>query len=267
MKIVKESRVRPPKRYGFNLNEDTFDRTKSKSNRSLKPNLINCPECGDISSNPRKGKRTKYYRESITEASNAPIYDDATSMGRGQRAPLVTDLVSRIKEAVKYLNDAEESDFAKRTINNCVERLMYDKESVENFNKYWAARYPACIKFIEDQLALIPDELKPMNESLKEDLEVEVKPAPEMGPEFGLASMINNAIQDEWKTIDMYNSLSVTAIAEGYEDIASVIDDINTEESKHVGQLQAALKTISPNAEAINAGEQEGETQLGSAEI
>ena len=86
---------------------------------------------------------------------------------------------------------------------------------------------------------------------------------PVEGPEMGLSSMINDAIQDEWKTIDLYNSLSIMARSEGYSDIASVIDDINTEENMHVGQLQQALKTISPNADAIAEGEKESDEQLG----
>ena len=70
------------------------------------------------------------------------------------------------------------------------------------------------------------------------------------------------AIKDEWDAIETYNTLSITARAEGFEDIATISDEIGTEENKHVGQLQAALKTISPNAEAIDVGEEEGNNQL-----
>ena len=95
------------------------------------------------------------------------------------------------------------------------------------------------------------------DESLHEDVETPVLSAPTEGPESGLASLLNTAMQDELKTIQMYNDVSVTAKAEGFEEIAAQIDEINTEENKHVGQLQELLKTIAPNAQAIDAGELE----------
>ena len=95
------------------------------------------------------------------------------------------------------------------------------------------------------------------SESLTEDLE-----GPKEGPEYGLSSLLNDAIQDEFKTIDLYNTLAVTARAEGFENIAKVIEEINIEENRHVGQLQEALKLLSPNASAIDDGEVEGQEQL-----
>lgn len=103
-----------------------------------------------------------------------------------------------------------------------------------------------------------------INESLNEDATV-IKEGPKEGPEFGLASLLNEAIQEELKTIDTYNSLALTARKEGYEDIAKMIDEINTEENKHVGQLQEALKSISPNAIAIEDGTAEGQEQMSNA--
>ena len=90
---------------------------------------------------------------------------------------------------------------------------------------------------------------------LKEDFDGEALNGPKEGPESGLASLINSAIQDEFSTIQLYNDLAVTARSEGYEDIATVIDSINTDENTHVGQLQDLLKTISPNANAIDDAE------------
>lgn len=99
-------------------------------------------------------------------------------------------------------------------------------------------------------------------ESASEDTPTETLAGPEEGPKAGLAELISMAIKDEWDAIETYNTLSITARAEGFEDIATISDEIGTEENKHVGQLQAALKTISPNAEAINVGEEEGNNQL-----
>ena len=103
-------------------------------------------------------------------------------------------------------------------------------------------------------------------ESLHEDVTdvvTDTLAGPVEGPESGLASLLNTAVQDEFKTIQMYNDIAVSARAEGFEDIATVVDEINTEENKHVGQLQELLKTVSPNAKAIDTGEIEGQQQLG----
>jgi hypothetical protein len=101
-----------------------------------------------------------------------------------------------------------------------------------------------------------------LNEDVADDIDTPPMMGPEEGPKYGISSLINQAIQDELKTIDEYNSLALNARSEGFEDIAKVIDEINTEENKHVGQLQEILKIVSPNAEAIDDGEDEGEEQL-----
>lgn len=85
---------------------------------------------------------------------------------------------------------------------------------------------------------------------------------PPLGPEAGLSSLLIDAINEEWKTIDKYNSLVITARNEGFEDISRVLEEINTEENRHVGQLQELLKTISPNTEAISDGEEEAEDYI-----
>ena len=78
---------------------------------------------------------------------------------------------------------------------------------------------------------------------------------PPIGPEAGITTLLIDAINGEWETINMYNTLAINAREEGYEEIASIIDELNTEENIHVGQLQQALKLLSPNANAIGQGE------------
>ena len=111
------------------------------------------------------------------------------------------------------------------------------------------------------------DEVKKLDESITEDVDIAIEEGPKEGPEFGLSSLLNEAIQEELKTIDNYNSLAITARSEGYEEIAALIDEINTEENKHIGQLQEALKSLSPNALAIEDGEAEGQEQLSNMSI
>lgn len=109
-------------------------------------------------------------------------------------------------------------------------------------------------------------DLKNMLQEDLNDVDTDVLTGPNEGPESGLASLLNTAVQDEFKTIQMYNDIAVNARAEGYEDIATVIDEINTEENKHVGQLQELLKTVSPNAQAIDAGTEEGQQLMCSSD-
>lgn len=88
------------------------------------------------------------------------------------------------------------------------------------------------------------------------------KPGPVVGPDAGITELIIDAINGEWETINEYNTLAIMARENGYNDIADVIDDINTEENIHVGQLQEILKKLSPNAEAIADGEKEAAEEL-----
>lgn len=95
---------------------------------------------------------------------------------------------------------------------------------------------------------------------LKES-KTEILSGPSIGPEAGLSALLIEAINGEWETINQYNSLAMNAREEGYHEIAAIIDELNTEENKHVGQLQQALKMLSPNANAIEQGEEEAVQQ------
>lgn len=102
-----------------------------------------------------------------------------------------------------------------------------------------------------------------LSESLFEDLDAGILKSPTEGPQFGLSELLNHAIKSEFDAISEYNALALAARDEGFEDIAKVAEEIGTEENKHVGQLQEALKLVSPNAEAIEVGKQEGQEQVG----
>ena len=115
-----------------------------------------------------------------------------------------------------------------------------------------------------------PDAVKKQIASLKNITTLEedadtVDTSSENGPkakDTGVAQMLIDAINGEWDTIKLYNDIMVNLEAYGYSDMANVIRDINNEENKHIGQLQAALETISPNANSIESGSQEAEAQL-----
>lgn len=157
-------------------------------------------------------------------------------------------------------------EFAKRSLDNHYDItgileivLRYCPEDI--LKDAWHDKIRFLIDDTDDS-DLLDDNDSKLIESASDDIPTETLAGPEEGPKAGLAELISMAIKDEWDAIETYNTLSITARAEGFEDIATISDEIGTEENKHVGQLQAALKTISPNAEAINVGEEEGNNQL-----
>ena len=88
--------------------------------------------------------------------------------------------------------------------------------------------------------------------------------APETKEDLGVSGTIIDAINDEWSTINKYNGIIAVLrdLGSDYDSMIKVVEDIVAEENKHVGQLQAMLKQISPNASLIDKGEQEGNSQL-----
>ncbi len=87
----------------------------------------------------------------------------------------------------------------------------------------------------------------------------EETPTPE---NTGMSQLLIDAINGEWDTIKLYNDIMVNAESYGYSDIADILRDIIAEENIHVGQLQTALETISPNVSSIEKGVEEAEQQL-----
>jgi len=96
--------------------------------------------------------------------------------------------------------------------------------------------------------------------------EVSTPPVTEEG--FGIASLLNLAIIDEFEAIDTYNSQIATIrdliskeknveVIAKYEDIIEILTEITNEENIHVGQLQKALILVSSNANLIIDGQSE----------
>jgi rubrerythrin len=102
-----------------------------------------------------------------------------------------------------------------------------------------------------------------MEESLNESLgEITDAQPIEDGAAVGMATVISDLIKDEYEAIDGYNSAIATAQAEGFEDMVNVLTEIQAEENLHIGQLQALMNTIDPNAHLVDDGQQEGIEQL-----
>lgn len=100
-----------------------------------------------------------------------------------------------------------------------------------------------------------------------EDLEVaditeeSVPPMPE-GTDSTISNMLIELINGEWNTIADYNNFVNACKQSGNIDLVSIIEDITNEEANHVGMLQTALKTLSPNTETIEDGQEEAEKDL-----
>ena len=99
-------------------------------------------------------------------------------------------------------------------------------------------------------------------DNIEEPEEEFSKQGPNVGPDTGIAALLIDAINDEWTTIDKYNSIITMMSEENKVDMIPVIQDITAEENTHVGQLQTLLQSISPNVENIVDGESEAKEQM-----
>ena len=102
-----------------------------------------------------------------------------------------------------------------------------------------------------------------MEESLNESLDEITDAEPiEDGACVGMAAVISDLIKDEYEAIDGYNSAIATSEAEGFGDMVKVLTEIQAEENLHIGQLQAIMNTLDPNAHLVDDGQAEGVEQL-----
>lgn len=90
---------------------------------------------------------------------------------------------------------------------------------------------------------------------------------PKSGSDAGVTDLLITAMNDEWEAIRSYNSLIETLKYEAannpdYESFIAILNEINSEENKHVGQLQEILQRLSPNAQYIDQGRREGRSQF-----
>ena len=102
----------------------------------------------------------------------------------------------------------------------------------------------------------------------------EIPASPETMDAMSVANTLNALIQDEWQAIDGYNSTISTYRSMmqdsypgkdksiDYTAIIKILQDIAQEEMNHVGMLQKAMGTISPNVSEIKGGEEEAEETL-----
>lgn len=105
------------------------------------------------------------------------------------------------------------------------------------------------------------------DEFVDSDLPDSSMEGPKQGSDSGVTDLIITAINDEWEAIRAYNSVIQTLKYEAsnnpdYESFVAILNEINSEENKHVGQLQEILQKLSPNARYIDKGREEGRSQF-----
>ena len=111
------------------------------------------------------------------------------------------------------------------------------------------------------------DKMIKVRQGITEDLEVGAHnhhniDVPKTDEDFGISAILNDLIIDEWEAIDGYNSAIITLLDLGKEDAVGVLRDIVNEENIHIGQLEQVMKSVSPNANSINDGEQEAKRPI-----
>lgn len=144
--------------------------------------------------------------------------------------------ISNVKTAL----DAAKSHL--ESIKNHPEQYLVD----ENSEKYKTLldKYNKLIADFEDTVKQGEATLSELNKekiNLKEDLSQEEK------TDYGLNTLINSLITDEYEAIDGYNSAIVTFEAEGKGEFTDVIRDIIKDEQNHIGNLQILLKEVQPD--------------------
>ena len=208
------------------------------------------------------GYRVKHLIESIEKKVEEPIKEDIASDLKASEDKAKVQLQGLVDQAKKVLGDI--GDGFKADI--------------------------AAAGFTIDNSGKV---IKTETEELKEEVEIEIKTEEEDKPEereeekveensaaaetpdgMGVANTLNALIQDEWQAIDGYNNTISTyrSMAQSdypeadksidYEAIIKILEDIAQEEMNHVGMLQKAMGTISPNVEEIAGGEKEAEETL-----
>ena len=118
----------------------------------------------------------------------------------------------------------------------------------------------------KDQSVMITS-TKEVEDDLTEDLEKDVTMDNEISAELSdnhraFFSLINDLIIGELDTINAYNGAIVTAKDLGLESASTLIQDISDEETRHIGELQHLMKTITPQAQEIPNGENEATEKM-----
>ena len=149
-----------------------------------------------------------------------------------------------------FVNGEPYITFEKGTPQSEIDKIAYELKSILSTKE---------VRVVYEDGSTYNMKVEALDESLGEI--TDAQPIEE-GPCGGMASVISDLIKDEYEAIDGYNSAIATAEAEGFDDIVKVLTEIQAEENIHIGQLQAVMNTLDPNAHLVDDGQQEGIEQL-----
>ena len=83
--------------------------------------------------------------------------------------------------------------------------------------------------------------------------------------DLGLTSLVSTLIKHEWEAIDLYNSILLTFRQANNQEAEEILNNIINDDYVHVGQLEKLAQLINPLANNIELGQQETESQVGTA--
>ena len=73
----------------------------------------------------------------------------------------------------------------------------------------------------------------------------------------GINTLLIDAVNKKWESIDDFNSLIVNLQEENFDDMIPIVEKILEDEHNHIGQLQQLMEQISPMAGEIEVGKEE----------
>lgn len=164
------------------------------------------------------------------------------------------------KEAAKKLKIMYSKPNFKEAIDTLIDifKEVGDNETVENIKKAINGKLDEDVEVLPE-VEITPDSLTIETVDSDEDKIAAIE------------TTIKNLIKSEWTASDEYKSAisSIKNMGENeFDNIIKVLEDINSEELVHVGQLEEILTTITNNHvdNQINDGKEEAKNQLNSSE-
>lgn len=74
--------------------------------------------------------------------------------------------------------------------------------------------------------------------------------------EVQASNLISALIKTEWDSVDLYNSILLTATNDGLSDVVAVLNDIVSNHYVHIGQLEGLLGLVNDNVDNIEDGQE-----------
>ena len=221
------------------------------------------------------GIAKKWSKRAITFGVAREIYNLKDAFGR-----LPTTRQERLEIANDFVEALLPDDYMEEKLEEGVSRVISKEEAKDLYNAgrdiYISNGGKPALGFnivdgesldeVVDFYYNNADDLVFLAESLKEGVGVAVSEKDDAtvlsASTLPVANKLIEAINGEWDTIVLYNDIITELKENNFDDIIPVIQDIVKEENTHVGQLQKALSTISPDTNDIASGEVEAEGQL-----